>query len=350
MADERLHFVDRLRGIAVLVMIEVHVVNALLKTELRTGVLFRAIDAINGLVAPTFLFCAGLSAALGARKVREGARTRFEALKKAFPRTIELLGWGLALHASHLVNAFGATSPEEREHALRLFYQCDILQVFAFVTLLSFILSNVTDREDLYSALCLLLGVEFFFAAPFRDLIAVDTMPIMIAPFINDEVPSPFPLAPWAGFFFFGSACVSALRRGIRGLAWAVGVLVILFAVAVRFGNAFPPHDVYRAGPQLMIVRLAIVFALSALLNRLSRTASSSTTLGKMIDLFARRSLFVYVVHIAIVYGRHPLSLRQLIGPTLSPLLCAVTWVLVAAAMALLAHVKETWGRRTESA
>jgi len=346
MSEERLHFVDRLRGLAVLAMIEVHVVNALLKTELRSGFLFRTIDAFNGLVAPTFLFCAGLSAALGARKVREGARTRLEALRKAFRRFIELLAWGMALHASHLINALNATSPEETERALRLFYQCDILQVFAFATVLSFIVSAITDREDLFGAVCLLLGAEFFFAAPFRDLIAVDTLPLMIAPYINDEVPSPFPLAPWCGFFFFGAACVSALRRGTKGLAGAVGVLVFLFALAVRFADAFPPHDTYRAGPQLMIVRLALVFAFSAILNRrLAHTTGdkASSRFSRLLDLFARRSLFVYIVHIAIVYGRHPLSLRQLIGPTLSPIGCALTWVAVTAAMAALAHLREKW-------
>ncbi len=333
MGDERLHFVDRLRGLAVIVMIEVHVVNALLRPELRQGGLFRALDAFNGLVAPAFLFCAGISAALGARKLREGTRTRVSALKKALTRSAELLFWGTLLHASHLISAWKAVSPDARDLALRQFYQCDILQVFAFASLLAFIVSAVTDREDLYVALCVLLGIEFFFAAPFRDLVPTDRWPMALASYVNDEVPSQFPLAPWCGFFFFGAASTSALRRGTSGLAASVALLVVLFGLAIRMSDAFPPHDPHRTGPALMIVRLAMLLLVSAALNAFFTSRNSTSRAGTVVDLFAKESLFVYLVHIALVYGRHPASLREIIGPTRGPLACAALWILVTLAM-----------------
>jgi len=341
MADERLHFVDRLRGLAVIVMIEVHVVNALLRPDLRQGGLFRALDAFNGMVAPAFLFCAGISAALGARMLREGSRTRISALKKALTRSAELLAWGTLLHASHLISAWNAVTPEARELALRQFYQCDILQVFAFASLFAFVVSAVTDREDLFVALCVLLGIEFFFAAPFRDLVPTDRLPMFLAPYVNDEVPSQFPLAPWCGFFFFGAASTSALRRGTAGLAATVSVLVILFALAIRMSDAFPPHDVHRTGPALMIIRLTVLLLVSAALNAYFAARHSTTRAGAAVDLFARESLFVYLVHIALVYGRHPVSLRELLGPTRGPLACAALWLLVTLAMYVAALFKE---------
>ena len=60
----RLLFIDRLRGWAVVVMIETHIVNALLRNDLRHETAFVILNFINGLVAPTFLFCAGFAFAI----------------------------------------------------------------------------------------------------------------------------------------------------------------------------------------------------------------------------------------------------------------------------------------------
>ncbi|HEU4538448.1 MAG TPA: hypothetical protein VFS00_30215, partial [Polyangiaceae bacterium] len=55
----------------------------------------------------------------------------------------------------------------------------------------------------------------------------------------------------------------------------------------------------------------------------------------RLVALFGRHSLFVYVAHVILVYGRHPLSLRSLIGPTLGPAACLAAWAAVSASMAL---------------
>src|SRR5512137_2912510 len=59
---KRYGFVDLLRGFAMVVMIETHVMNAYLPMALKRGSeFFFWLSFVNGLVAPTFLFAAGFS-------------------------------------------------------------------------------------------------------------------------------------------------------------------------------------------------------------------------------------------------------------------------------------------------
>ena len=63
----------------------------------------------------------------------------------------------------------------------------------------------------------------------------------------------------------------------------------------------------------------------------------------ELLVLLGRHSLLVYFAHIAIVYGRHPASMRSLVGPTLAWGPCLGSWLAVTAAMFGLAVA---WERR----
>src|SRR5579872_6893470 len=97
----RLEFIDLLRGWAVVVMIETHVINALLAQSYRDSSWFPYLDFANGLVAPSFLFCAGcgLWISLGRRW------DDYLALRKPLWVYFRRLGWILGIgYALHLPN------------------------------------------------------------------------------------------------------------------------------------------------------------------------------------------------------------------------------------------------------
>lgn len=70
-------------------MIEVHVTNALLAPGFRAGAAFRSLDFLNGLVAPSFLFCAGVAAGI-----------KMHPLARDVRRSLVLLAFGYLLHLS----------------------------------------------------------------------------------------------------------------------------------------------------------------------------------------------------------------------------------------------------------
>lgn len=56
----RAQFIDMLKGLALLVMIEVHVVNVFLSPSIKAQSWFEILTFINGLVAPAFTFTSGM--------------------------------------------------------------------------------------------------------------------------------------------------------------------------------------------------------------------------------------------------------------------------------------------------
>jgi len=71
MNTTRAHHIDYLKAWAVIVMIEVHVVNCFLNPSLRTAWWFQILNFINGLVAPIFFFTAGFSFVYSVMQKRE---------------------------------------------------------------------------------------------------------------------------------------------------------------------------------------------------------------------------------------------------------------------------------------
>jgi uncharacterized membrane protein len=80
---------DWLKGLAILFMIQCHAL-VLLRPELKTDRLYRWLDAIDGLVAPAFLFTAGFT--LGLALVRSAKEDRRSArARRVLRRILEVL-------------------------------------------------------------------------------------------------------------------------------------------------------------------------------------------------------------------------------------------------------------------
>lgn len=281
---DRRVYLDRLRGLAVLVMIEVHVTNALLAPVFRGGATFRALDFVNGLVAPSFLFCAGVAAGIKPHPLAKDAR-----------RSLVLLALGYLLHLSGALR-----------HDWAGVFQADVLQIIALASFaVALVLRAPRSRWILATAAIALVALT-----PTMHALDTSTWPAPIRPYVNDSVTTQFPLFPWAAYVFAGAACA---RLAPKHLA-IIGVASLAIGLAVD-------------AP----LRFGLVATFTAALSLLD--ARPLGKLDALLSLFGRRSLLVYFTHIAIVYGTHPLSLRSLIGATQSPLMCAATWLIVTATM-----------------
>ncbi len=315
----RVPWLDRLRGVASIGMVVVHVTHAVLRDDLRATPGFRIADMAFGLVAPAFLFCVGASFAL-----RPAGPLRPRLLRAA-----GLFVLGYAMHASGLVGYVRTGAPAE----LALFFQSDILQVIAFA--LAILAGLATVAPVRWPLVALALGTLVLVLGPFIGDVGVRA-PAPIAPYLTVAVATQFPLFPWLSY-----ALVAAGARGLalRGRS-AEGDLLVLIggavvAALVLLFLPLPPHDRYRTGPANAALRFAIVAFLGWALGR----ARLHGRLDALLGLLGRRSLFLYVVHVALVYGRHPLSLRSRIGPELD-----VPGVVLAVTATLVAMTLLTWG------
>ena len=308
----RVHSLDWLRGLAVFVMIEVHVTNALLAPAFRATAAFRLVDAVNGLVAPAFLACTGIAWSW----TRE-----LGTLRDKLRRSAILFALGYALHVSGL---FVGDRPS--------FYQCDVLQVIALSLAVLSLLSAVRSPTWLYP-----LGVPvFFLLAPWVWRLDTHAWPAFVRPYVSNAVTTQFPIFPWMGFVFGGAALgLVAREKLLRPFLFFGGISA--FGAGLALVIPFPPHDVYANGPAAMFVRLGLVFGVGAVFAAVESVRPEEGSFRRFLSLLGHRSLLVYFAHIVLVYSRQPLSLRSLIGPQLGPAAVVATWLAVTAAMGLLA-------------
>jgi uncharacterized membrane protein len=68
--SDRIGYLDWMRGLAVLIMIEAHVMDAWLLTADRSGTAYRNAVVLGGFGAPLFLFLAGVAIVLAAESKR----------------------------------------------------------------------------------------------------------------------------------------------------------------------------------------------------------------------------------------------------------------------------------------
>lgn len=197
----RFIFVDLLRGLAVFVMIEVHVVNAILLPSLRTGDFFSVLNFINGLVAPSFIFIAGFAFAISARRkwndYTRPSRPLFIQIRRL--GIIILIGYLLHLPVFSFQKLLFESTPQMWEK----FFQSDVLHCIGVSLIFLQILVFLIKREKWVYTTAGIVGLIFIFGAPLawmKDYSGIISQPL--AAYINNFNYSLFPLFPWSGILW----------------------------------------------------------------------------------------------------------------------------------------------------
>lgn len=323
-------FVDLLRGWAVILMIEAHVVNGLLRSDLKETITFEIIHFINGAVAPAFLFMAGFTFAISSQRKWE----EYIQLRQSFLRQIGrlsfilFLGYSLHLPFFSLRKIILEAKPEE----LASLFQVDILHTIA-VSLVILLFALLVLRRELW-----LRYFAFFIAAlvvfPTPIVWSYDfsnIFPLQIASYFNAKQRSVFPLFPWSAFVFCGTLTsqlfLSALqknqeRKMMAKVFWGGGIIVILGIVSDLLPvQVYETYDFWHTSPSFFMIRLGIVLMGSSGMWWYERRIKPQSS---VLQVIGQESLFVYAFHLVIVYGsviRHP-WLVEIFGPSLNFLEC----------------------------
>lgn len=196
----RLAWIDLFRGLAVLVMIETHVMNTFLITAVRAEGWFAVLNYVNGLVAPSFLFIAGFVQGMERGTTPEKPVNFARRARQLL--TLILVGYALHFPWTEL-------GQHRWDAALRVGTQVDVLQCIALslglllgVTWLAQKLGGRRGQQAWWLGLIVLLGLVVF-TAPFAA--EWNGLPIPLQAWVNRSTGSWFPLFSWAGFVFFGA-------------------------------------------------------------------------------------------------------------------------------------------------
>ena len=339
-AVARLMYLDWLRGLAVLMMILWHVVDSWTVPDGRSSGVFRAVGFTGGWAAPLFLFLAGISIPLsGLNRVARGS-TAAEA-----SRALQRRGW-LVFAAAHLFRFQSfILNPSGTWNSL---LKPDILNILGLGIVATAWLWGRTAEAGWRSQFAWMVGLAVFIVGVLTPLAPTWSWPTVLHPRLEAYIRpvgnyGVFSLFPAVAYVLAGGAVGGRLaaaqdrlatfhvRLAVAGalllaVAWLCGEPV--FRPAARWANPVGAVSV-RIGTMLVLVSYAWWAFHRWPAGRFSRMV-----------LLGQHSLFVYWVHVELVYGTFSFAVRQ----RLSLGWALIGYVLVVALMYGLALV---WSRRS---
>jgi uncharacterized membrane protein len=308
-------YLDWVRGLAVLIMIEAHVLDSWTRFPDRSTSAFGWAMVLGGFGAPMFLFLAGVSLVLSAE-----SKFRKTSDFGASWRAVQKRGWqvfGLAflfrLQSYILTAGYSAIS----------LLKVDILNVMgpamATAAMAGSTVRSKKNRTLLFAAIAVAIAM---------------LTPIVRTTWLLNWLPDPiewyfrptagrtnFTLFPWSGFLFAGAAFGEVIdgwaadRRAIRNhLALAAAAILIAW---LGYRAAFLPSlyersEFWTSSPTFFFLRVGLI----ALLLPLAFFWDHAPWRGVIsrwspIEEFGKASLFVYWIHVEMVYGFISRPLRR---------------------------------------
>jgi len=323
--SNRRAYIDWVRGLSVLFMIEIHCFDAWTSlAQKKTKAYFYA-DFIGGLAAPMFLFLAGVSVILAASARMRRGNDRASASSSVQRRGWEIFGLAFAFRFYTWVLSAGAT--------VRGIFKADILNIMGpSIAAAAWIWGRLKSRPARFAAFGLLTCACTYVTPWVRTLTWPDLVPFgwYIKPVQKMSV---FTFFPWMGFAFAGAFVGEVLDgartpadewRLNRGFLLAGPLLIAGGYYADTLPSIYPQglSNFWTTSPTYFFVKLGIILVLTGLtyvyvqrpLSAEPRNPASSPMLE-----FGRSSLFVYWIHVEIAYGffTHPIHGRLAVWQSL---------------------------------
>lgn len=317
-APARRGYLDWMRGLAVVVMIWAHTLDAWTVTAEKTSYRYWWVMLISGMAAPMFLFLAGVSVSLAS-----GSKLRRGSTPGAASRSMVRRGfWIWVLALLFRVQAF-VLSPGATLYGI---LKVDILNIMGPAIMLAAALWGLTSRFAVRLAALAAVAMAFGFATPLvRASTGLAALPDPLEWYFR---PWPgrttFTLFPWAGFVLAGAAAglivdrvraADVERRMNVGFA-VVGVAIVAAGVGASYlPSPYQTSQFWTSSPSFFFIRVGVLLAGIALayLWSLRPTAARFSPLRQ----FGQTSLFIYWIHVEMVYGiisyplHHDLPLEQ---------------------------------------
>jgi len=310
-AAGRRGYLDWVRGLAVLVMIQAHVIDSWTRLDARHTWQFAWAMIVGGFGAPLFLFLAGVSVALSAgsksRRIGDDSAAAVVVMKRggwifflAFLFRVQswILGWG-ALRSLLKVDILNIMGPS-------------IVATAAIWGALRSPVSRSVVFAGMASAISLLTPLV-------RTTQILTVLPDPIEAYIRPLTGySSFCIFPWAAFVFAG-ACIGvwldqarAPDRESRVNKWlaVAGVGLASTAYAASFLPSPYPHSEFWGGsPAFFAIRVGVLIATIPFAycweQWVTRPAWSP------MEQLGRTSLFIYWIHVEMVYGLISLRIHK---------------------------------------
>ena len=350
-AERRAAYIDWTRGIAVLLMIEAHTLDAWTRPSSRHSTAFAYATMASGFAAPLFLWLAGLAIPLaGASALRRGWPRR-TAAENVCKRGLEIFILAFLFRLQAFTVSPGA-------HPITLF-RVDILNIIGPAMVACGVLWLLFESSPVLVIAYSVVATAIAMTAPLiRHAGFISALPIWVQWYLHPAADNTtFTGFPWVGFAFAGAAVgtliVAARDRGQQQrLLSAIGVAGVTL-VGVGFWAASRPSiyvdaSFWTTSPAYFAIRTGAMMTALALMYFVDAAVSQSSGFARVLERFGRSSLFVYWIHVELVYGYASWPIRRRLPLWGTAIAYTVFTVLMFAAVLLRDRAVDFWRRRSE--
>lgn len=276
-------------------MVLAHVSDAWTAGPYRTGEPWYVVAFVGGVASPLFLFLAGVAVAMAA-SVKGVAMAR--------RRGWQVFGLGLLFRLQSQLLGMGP---------LDNLFKVDMLNIMGLSMVAASYAWQVSGDRRLRIATLAALTVAVTMITPIvRDVTWLSILPDQLEAYLRPEGHfAAFPFFPWGGFLFAGvivGDLVQAVRlRRLRdvvlqnGLAIAGGAGVLLAWWASFAPSIYASASFWNDSPTFFFIRLGLVTLLVPIAWVIEQLLAAR--LFAPLVTMGRSSLFVYWIHVEMVYG-----------------------------------------------
>jgi len=294
----RLAYLDWLRGLAVVVMIETHVFHSFTRLDLRNSDAYLMSQFVGGLAAPLFLFLAGVMVGL---RIENREDKGWSPLGRAWD-VLKRAGYILLIAELILLQQYlfqGALSN------WRYLLRVDILNCMALAIAVACVTALPPRRKR--PGIAIALGAAIAALAPIACAFDWHGVPALLQ---NYLIPGPgrFAFFPEAAYVPFGIAAGFVIRRAGEKHVESAMAWMAFAGFGLIYGGEFfsnQPYSLYSNSdfwvnsPGLIVIRTGLMLVLTAAGFLWTRFGFSLGILRQL----GTTSLLVYWVHVELVYG-----------------------------------------------
>jgi uncharacterized membrane protein len=300
-------YIDWARGVAVLLMIEAHTADAWTRLADRTRTAYGILTILGGFAAPLFLWLAGVGVALSATRISERSGSRGEAAVSIVRRGLEIFLLAFLFRLQAFIVSPGS-------HPVTLF-RVDILNVMGPAIAAAGLLWAIARNSGVRLLVLGVAAIAVAMATPVvRAAAAVDRLPVWIQWYLRPSGEhTTFTLLPWSGFVFAGAAAGAIiagskpwLRAGAPSVLGIAGLAIAgLGLITATRPSIYTASTFWTSSPTWFAIRVGIVMMTVAALGGVqsTRTAHRLAPGLTVLERLGQASLFVYWIHVELVYG-----------------------------------------------
>jgi hypothetical protein len=339
--SNRLGYLDWVRGLAAVVMLQGRVFDSFLRTDLHGSGAFTVSQFAGGMPPAVFLFLLGITFAFlmdsqERKGVSPAARWRTGMKRAGYLFAVAFL-FRLQLWAF-------ATGQSPWTDLLRV----DVLNCMGFALLVFAAMAFFRTAERI--RLCAILGFAIAVASPVVSGLEGAGLPWIVHGYLLPDHLL-FGFFPWAAYVAFGMSAGSILRIArtdqiptvMQWFAW--GGLAMAFSAYTFSGmgiSIYAKSDFWLNSPALVLIKVGVVLILIAFawIWNVQRPVQS----WSWVRQFGLSSLLVYWVHVELIYGRALGALKGFLTVPETVLAAALTILLMLGLSMVWTNRTTVWG------